>query len=121
VEWTSPLVIVIAIGLAAVVAILAIALLPNTPAWKQIVVGVKASPALVGLMRSLLLYVVPLAISAGVAYVQGWDDPRLLPLVPILIGALRIVEAQFDQAMRPKMNAVDPGPVAGGGDADLLT
>lgn len=120
-NWDSPLVIVAAVGVAAVVVILALALLPGTPAFKQIVVGVRASPALVGLMRSLLVYVVPLAASAAVAYVQGWTDPRLLPLVPILIGALRVGEAQFDQAMRPKMNSVNPPPVSGGGDADLLT
>lgn len=118
-SWQDPLVVVAAVGVAAIVAILALALLPGTPAFRQLVVGVRASPALVGLVRALLVYCVPLAVSAAVAYLNEWTDPRLLPLVPILVGALRVVEAQFDQAMKPKANRVDPPPVAGGGDADL--
>jgi hypothetical protein len=95
--------------------------LPSTPAFKQLVGGVKADPVLAGLMRSLLLYVLPLAIGAATAYVQGWTDPRLLPLVPIALGAIRWAESAIDKLTKPDQNRPNPPPVAGGGDADLLT
>lgn len=120
-NWNDPLVITFAIGVAAIVAIVALAVLPSTPAFKQLVVGVKADPQLVGLMRALLLYLVPVVVGAAMAYVQGWTDPRLLPLVPVLIGAIRVVEARLDAWMKPDQNRPNPPPVAGGGDADLLT
>ena len=119
--WQDPLMIVFALGVAAVVAIVALAVLPQTPAFRQLVVGVRADPQLVGLARALLLYLVPVVVGAAVAYVQGWTDPRLLPLVPLLVGAIRLAEGRIDQALKRDQNAVNPPPVAGGGDRGLST
>ncbi len=117
---TDPWFLLAATGLLGLLAILALALLPGTPAFRQIVIGVKASPAVVGLMRAALVYLLPVTIGGGIAYVQEWTSPALLPLIPILVALLRIVESQMDQRLRPGQNSVNPSAVAGGGDADLL-
>lgn len=119
-KWDDPLVIIAALAAAALVGIVALAVLPSTPAFRQIVVGVKTDPQVVGLMRALLFYLVPTICAGVVAYLGNWTDPRLLPLVPILIGAIRLGEGRFDQMMKAKQNAPNPPPVAGGGDPGLL-
>jgi hypothetical protein len=118
-QWSDPLVIIFALVAIALVAICAIAILPQTPAFRQLIVGVEADPQLVGLARALIFYSVPIGLAAATAYLGHWTDPRLVPLVPVALGAIRIVESQFDSWQKPDQNRVDPPPVAGGGDADL--
>lgn len=113
--WTDPLVIIFGVAAAALVLIVALAILPSTPAFKAILVGVATDPVLVGLMRGLLVYILPIASGTLLAYVNGWTDPRLLPLVPLLIGAIRVGEARVDKWLKPQQNAVNPPPVAGSG------
>ncbi len=119
-QWDSPLVIILAVAALALVAIVGIAVLPSTPAFKQIVLGVVADPLVTGTMRALLIYLCPVMVGATIAYLSGIDDPRLLPLVPILIGAIRGAEARVDGHLKPTQNSVNPPAVAGGGDRDLL-
>jgi hypothetical protein len=114
-NWNDPLVIIFGATALALVAIFALAVLPSTPAFRQILVGVAADPQLVGIMRALVAYIVPIGIGGAVAYVQGWTDPRLLPLVPLLIGAIRVIEGRLDGIAKPEQNAVNPPPVAGSG------
>jgi hypothetical protein len=119
--WTDPLVIIFGVAALALVAIVALAVLPSTPAFRQLVTGALADPTLVGLMRGLLFYVVPLALGGALAWVGGWTDPRLLPLVPLAGGLIRWAEGRFDRWQKPQQNAVNPPPVAGGGDRGLIT
>lgn len=116
--YNDPLVIIFAVAAAALVLIAALAILPSTPAFKQILVGVSTDPQLVATMRALVAYVIPTIVGAAVAYVQGWTDPKLLPLVPILIGAIRIIEGRIDQTTKPMQNQPNPPPVAGSGAGD---
>lgn len=53
-------------------------------------------------------------VGVATAWVQGWDDPRLLGLVPIALGAIRWAEARLDQALKPLQNQHTPPSVAGG-------
>jgi len=109
-------------GLAAlaIVAIVALSVASSTPAFKQICLGVIADPLVTGTMRALLVYLLPLTIGAAIAYLGGVSDPRWLPLVPIAVGAIRVLEARADGWLKPGQNSVNPPAVAGGGDKDLL-
>lgn len=115
IAWNDPLIIIFGVAAAALVIIFAIAVLPSTPAFKQIIVGVSTDPQLVATMRALVAYVVPIGIAGAIAYVQEWTDPRLLPLVPLLIGAIRIVEGRLDHLAKPGQNNINPPTVAGSG------
>jgi hypothetical protein len=88
---------------------------------RQVLVGVATDPLVVGAARAALLYLLPIAAAAGLAYVQGWSDPRYLPLVPFLVALIRAAESAIDRSLKPDQNMVNPGPVAGGGDRELLT
>jgi hypothetical protein len=88
---------------------------------KAVLIGVATDPLLVGAARGLCLYLLPIAAAAGLAYVQGWSDPRYLPLVPFLVALIRAAESAIDRSLKPDQNMVNPGPVAGGGDRELLT
>lgn len=114
--WTDPIVIVLAVGLTAIVLILVIALLPQTPAFDRIVKGVTTDPELVGLMRGLLIYVLPSVFALVAAYIADWRDPRLLGIAPIALGFLRWLESRMDKALKPQQNDINPPPVAGGGE-----
>lgn len=86
---------------------------------RALFVGVARDPLVVGATRAILLYLLPVAVMALVAYVQGWTNPRLVPLIPAAIALIRALEAAIDRALKPEQNAVNPPPVAGGGDPDL--
>jgi hypothetical protein len=88
---------------------------------RHVLVGVATDPLVVGAARAALLYLLPIAAAAGLAYVQGWSDPRYLPLVPFLVALIRAAESAIDRSLKPDQNMVNPGPVAGGGDRELLT
>ena len=120
-RWDEPLAIIFGVATLALVAIVTLAVLPTTPAFKQPVTGALADPTLVGLMRGLLFYVVPLALGGALAWVSGWTDPRLLPLVPLAGGFIRWAEGRFDRWQKPQQNAVNLPPVAGGGERGLIT
>jgi hypothetical protein len=85
---------------------------------RQVLVGVATDPLVVGAARAALLYLLPIAAAAGLAYVQGWSDPRYLPLVPFLVALIRAGEAAADRSLKPGQNAVDPKPVAGSNGGD---
>jgi hypothetical protein len=85
---------------------------------RQILIGVATDPLIVGAARAALLYLLPIAAAAGLAYVQGWSDPRYLPLVPFLVALIRAGEAAADRSLKPGQNAVDPKPVAGSNGGD---
>jgi hypothetical protein len=87
---------------------------------RQVFIGISKDPLVVGAFRAVVLYVLPVGAAAGVAYVNEWTDPRLVPLVPLLVALIRATEAAVDRAAKPAMNNVDPPPVAGGGSTDLL-
>ena len=82
---------------------------------KQILIGVATDPLVVGVARAALLYLLPIAAAAGLAYVQGWTDPRLVPLVPLLVAFIRALESAVDRSLKPQQNQVNPPPVAGSG------
>jgi hypothetical protein len=85
---------------------------------KQVLVGVATDPLVVGAARAALLYLLPIAAAAGLAYVQGWNDPRWLPIVPFLVALIRAFESAVDKSLKPGQNAVDPKPVAGSNGGD---
>ena len=116
---TNVLIILAAVAIVAVAAVAILALISSTPTLKQLFVGVLANPQLVGLTRALILYVLPIAVGAAIAYINSWTDPRLVGLVPILIGGIRFLEGEVDKRLKPDQNAVNPPPVAGGGSTDL--
>lgn len=82
---------------------------------RMVLIGVSTDPLVVAAARALLFYVVPVALAASVAYVQGWTDPRLVPLVPFLVALIRATEGAIDRAKKPAMNQINPPPVAGSG------
>jgi hypothetical protein len=88
--------------------------------FKQVLVGVAKDPFVVACARAVVFYAVPVATAAGVAYLNEWTDPRLVPLVPLLVAIIRAVEGEFDKANKPGQNNIDPKPVAGGGDRGLI-
>lgn len=81
---------------------------------KQVFIGISKDPLVVGAFRAVVLYVLPIGAAAGVAYLNEWTDPRLVPLVPLLVALIRATEAAIDRSMKPQQNAVNPPPVAGG-------
>jgi hypothetical protein len=85
---------------------------------RQVLIGVATDPLIVGAARAALLYLLPIAAAAGLAYVQGWNDPRLVPLVPLLVAFIRAFESAVDRSLKPKMNQIDPPKVAGSGGGD---
>jgi hypothetical protein len=85
---------------------------------RQVLIGVATDPLIVGAARAALLYLLPIAAAAGLAYVQGWSDPRYLPLVPFLVALIRAFEAAADKSLKPRQNQVNPPPVAGSGGGD---
>ncbi len=103
-NWNDPLVIVLGLLGIAVLALVLMVALPQFPGLKDLLVGVATSPQVVGIFRALLVYVVPVALGSAVAYVNGWTDPRLLPLVPLILGGLRSLEAAFDNWRKPHQN-----------------
>jgi hypothetical protein len=86
---------------------------------KALFVGVAKDPLVVGAFRALVLYVLPIGAAAGIAYAQEWTDPRLVPLVPLLVALIRALESAIDRSLKPDQNAVNPPPVAGGGADEL--
>ena len=83
--------------------------------FREILIGVATDPLLVGAVRAALLYLLPIGVAASLAYVQGWDDPRYLPIVPFLIALIRAFEAAADRSLKPHANDINPPPVAGSG------
>ena len=107
--------VLIGTALASVILIAVLALLPDTPKFREMLVGVVTDPALVGLFRALLAYTLPIAVAGILAYLGNLRDPRLLGAVPILIGIVRVVEGKLDQIAKPQSNAIDPPKIAGSG------
>jgi hypothetical protein len=85
---------------------------------KAVLVGVAHDPLVVGAARAALLYLLPIAAAAFLAYVQGWTDPRWLPVVPFLVALIRAFEAAADRSLKPLQNQTDPPKVAGSGGGD---
>lgn len=97
--WSSPVVLVLAVGLGAIAVVLAVALWPSSPGLAALWTGAKGDPRLQALVRSLLLYVVPTCAAALVGLIGGLDNPLLVPLVPILIGLVRWLEGAVMRAV----------------------
>lgn len=107
-------------GLAAlaIVAIVALSVASSTPSFKKMLVGVTTDPQVVGLVRALAAYVIPVAAGAALAYLGNVHDPRLLPIVPVLVGCIRIIEGRLDKNSKPGQNDKRPPAVAGSGGGD---
>lgn len=118
-NWTDPLIIVLGLLVLAILVLVLLVALPQFPGLRQLLVGVGANPQVVALFRALLAYVLPGAVFSATAYINHWTDPRLLPLVPILLGLMRAAEGRLDAWLKPQQNAVNPPPVAGGA-VDLI-
>lgn len=86
---------------------------------KRLIVGVGHDPLVVSAVRGLAYVAAPMAIDFAIVYVAHSTNPVLLSLAPSLSGLLRVVEGAIDRALKPDQNAVNPGPVAGGGDEGL--
>lgn len=117
-SWSDPLIVVLGLLILAVLALVLMVALPQFPGLKELLVGVRTNPQLVALFRALLAYYLPGAIAAIVAYIGHWTDPRLLGLVPFLLGGMRLLEGRLDAWLKPDQNAVNPPPVAGSGNGD---
>lgn len=88
---------------------------------KHFIIGVGHDPKIVGATRAALLYLLPIGVAALVAWLTALHDPRWLWLAT-LIPLIRAVEGYaIDQLRKPDQNAVNPPPVAGGGNRDLIT
>lgn len=80
---------------------------------KQLLVGIGHDPAVVGAMRALVIYALPVAVGLVVAYLQHVSDPRWMGIAVALVPVLRAVEGAVDRALRPTQNDVYPRPPAG--------
>lgn len=91
-------------------------------ALKRLIIGVGHSPKVVATARGLLLYALPIGLQLLVGYLAGLTDPKWLGVPLASIPFIRAVgEALIDQLQKPEQNVVNPPPVAGGGDQELLT
>lgn len=84
---------------------------------RNLIVGIGHDPAVVGAVRALIIYALPVAVGLAVAYLQHLTDPRWVGIAVALIPVLRAVEGAVDRALRPSQNDVRPAPPAGAGDA----
>jgi hypothetical protein len=119
-NWTDPLIIVLGLLVLVVLVLVLLVALPQFPGLRGLLVGVGTNPQVVALFRALLAYALPGTVVAATAYINHWTDPRLLPLVPVLLAAMRAAEGRLDAWLKPQQNAVNPPPVAGGGTVDLI-
>lgn len=87
---------------------------------RQILIGVAADPVVVGAARAFALYVLPLATAALIAYLSGVRDPRWAGVALAAVPVIRALEGAVDRALKPQANDVNPPPVSGGGDRELL-
>jgi hypothetical protein len=116
-RWDEPLVILLAIAVGCLVVLTIVQVVPSLPTLKQAFIGVDVDPRLVGLVRCILLYLLPLGAGAAVVWVQGWTNPLLLPLTGSVVGLIRLGEATLDRRLRPAQDQPDQPPVAGGSPA----
>ena len=87
---------------------------------KQVLVGVATDPAVVGAARAFALYALPLVTALLVGYLSGVRDPKWAGVALAAVPVIRALEGAVDRALKPQANAINPPPVAGGGDRDLL-
>lgn len=119
-SWTDPLVVLLALAVLAMVALVVIQVAPGLPSLLQTLRGVEVDPRVVGIVRGLALYYLPIGVGALVVWVNGWTHPLLVPAVPGLIALVRLAESAMDRALKPQQNMINPPPVAGGGSEELL-
>ena len=118
-RWNDPLVILLTIAVACLVLLTVVSVVPSLPTLRQAFVGVGVDPRLVGLVRSILLYLLPLGTGAAAIWVQHWTHPLLVPVAGSMVGIIRLGEASLDRWLKPEQNEHNPPPVAGGGAPGL--
>lgn len=119
-RWNDPLVILLVIAVGCLVVLTVLIAVPSLPTLKQAFVGVEVDPRVVGLVRGILLYLLPLGAGAAVVWVNGWSNPLLVPLAGSFVGLIRLGESWADKLLKPGQNATNPAPVAGSGSPELL-
>ncbi len=119
-SWTDPIVILAALAVLAMFMLLLVMLIPSLPDLQQALIGVKVDPQVVGLLRGIVVYFLPIAVASTLVWVRGWTSPILLPIIPTVIALIRLLESMIDAHLKPQQNVVNPPPVAGGGGPELL-
>ena len=118
-RWDDPLIILLTIAVGCLVVLTVVMTVPSLPTLKQAFVGVNVDPRVVGLVRGILLYFLPLGAGAAVVWVQDWTHPMLVPIAGSIIGLIRLSESGIDKWLKPEQNVINPPPVAGGGSPEL--
>ena len=88
--------------------------------FKRVILGVAYSPRVVAAARALLLYGLPILITLIVGYLNTITDPRFYGIALLCVPLVRAIGEGIIDQLKPDQNAINPGPVAGGADADVL-
>jgi hypothetical protein len=113
-RWDEPLVILLAIAVGCLVVLTVVQVVPSLPTLRQAFIGIDVDPRLVGLVRGIVLYLLPLGAGTAVVWVQGWSNPLLVPLAGSAVGLIRLGESALDRWLRSNQNQPTPPPVASG-------
>lgn len=87
---------------------------------KRLLLGVAHAPSVVASARALVLYALPVALTLIVGYLNTITDPRFYGIALMCVPLVRALGEGLIDGLKPNQNSVDPGPVAGGADPDVL-
>ncbi len=87
---------------------------------RRLFIGVATDPQLVAAFRALVLYGLPLGAAFVIGLLNGVSDPKWVGLALGAAAFIRVLEGALDRALKSQMNNIDPPPVAGSGDTNIL-
>jgi len=107
-------------GLGVVITLFIGLAVPQLPSLKQLLVGAKVPPAIVGPLRLVFSAFGGVLLTMITDYLTTWQGSTLAAAGIALTGLVNVCWSALDQWLKHGQNDVNPGPVAGGGPKDLL-